>query len=81
MDESSRTLSDNALSDVLRQLRRDLPEIGEKTAAGRLRSMSYGVPRQQLLECIRRIYPLNAAIRWSAKISRRPYSIPGPNSL
>ena len=81
MDETSRTLSDEALSEILRELRVELPELGETMAAGRLRSMGYRVPRQQLRESLRRSDPLNVALRWNMKITRRPYSVLGPNSL
>ena len=57
------------------------PELGETMAAGRLRSLGYRVPRQQLREGLRRIDPLSAALRWSTKILRRPYTVSGPNCL
>ena len=81
MEEPSRTLADNDLDEVLRELRIELPELGETMAAGRLRSLGYRVPRQQLREGLRRIDPLSAALRWSTKISRRPYTVSGPNCL
>lgn len=81
MEEPSRTLTDNDLDEILRELRVALPELGETMAAGRLRSLGYRVPRQQLREGLRRIDPLSAALRWSTKISRRPYTVSGPNCL
>ena len=78
MDETSRTLSDEALSEILRELRVELPELGETMVAGRLRSMGYRVPRQQLRE---RSDPLNVALRWNMKITHCLYSVLGPNSL
>ena len=72
MEESSRTLTDNDLDEILRELRVELPELGETMAAGHLRSLGYRVPRQQLREGLRRIDPLSAALRWSTKISRHP---------
>ena len=65
MDETSRTLSDGDLSEVLRELRIELPELGETMAAGHLRSMGYRVPRQQLREGLRRTDPLSVALRWN----------------
>lgn len=63
MDEISRTLSDEALSGILRELRVELPELGETMAAGHLRSMGYRVPRQQLREGLQRSDPLNVTLR------------------
>ena len=81
MEEPSHTLTDDDLDEILRQLRVELPELGETMAAGRLRSLGYRVPRQQLREGLRRIDPLSAALRWSTKTSRRPYTVSGPNCL
>ena len=81
IEEPSRTLTDSDLEEILREIRVELPELGETMAAGRLRSLGYRVPRQQLREGLRRIDPLSAALRWSTKISRRPYTVSGPNCL
>ena len=81
MEEPSHTLTDDDLDEILRQLRVKSPELGETMAAGRLRSLGYRVPRQQLREGLRRIDPLSAALRWSTKTSCRPYTVFGPNCL
>ena len=48
---------------------------------GHLRSMGMNVKRNRVRAIIHQTDPLNAALRWSARISCRPYSVPGPNSL
>ena len=81
MDETSRTLSDGDLSEVLCDQRIELPELGETMAAGHLRSMGYRVPRQQLRKGLRRTGPLSVALIWNMKITCRPYTVSGPNNL
>ena len=40
------------------------------------------VSRDRVRSVIRRIDPLNIALRWRQNTTyRRPYSVPGPNSL
>ena len=58
-----------------------MPEIGESLVWGRLRSMGLQVTRERVRQAIRRTDPLNTALRWRDLVSRRPYSVPGPNSL
>lgn len=81
MEEPSDTLTDSDLDEILRELRVQFPELGETMAAGHFRSLGYRVPRQQLREGLRRIDPLSTALRWSTKISRRPYTVSAPNCL
>ena len=49
---------------------------------GQLRALNISVSRERVRRTIRRIDPLNTALRWGGNLSsRRPYSVPGPNSL
>ena len=49
---------------------------------GRLRSLGYQVTRDRVRQAIRATDPLSVALRiLPAVTSRRPYSVPGPNSL
>ena len=36
---------------------------------------------ETLRKVIHDIDPINTALRWNAKLHRRTYSVPGPNSL
>ena len=49
---------------------------------GRLRAMGYYVTRWRLRQVINATDPINRALRWGSNLHvRRPYSVPGPNSL
>jgi hypothetical protein len=74
--------TDAQLRTLLREMKLGYPELGEVLAMGRLRSMGYKVTRERLRQTIRSIDPLYTALRWRGTItSRRPYCVPGPNSL
>ena len=74
--------TDAQLHTVISDIQADQPEIGEVMIMGRIRSMGYKVSRQRLRQEIRNSDPLHVALRWRGGLtSRRPYSVPGPNSL
>ena len=43
--------------------------------------MGYRVPREKIRNVIRATDPTNTALQWRSLTPRRPYSVPGPNSL
>ena len=70
------------LLQLVQELRRELPYCGDVLFLGRLRSMGYFVTRSRLRDVIHTIDPISTALRWRGDIhARRPYSVPGPNSL
>ena len=74
--------SEAQLRTILREIKHGQPELGEVMVMGRIRSMGYKVTRDRLRRVIRLIDPLHTALRWRGGLtSRRPYSVPGPNSL
>ena len=80
--EPSRSLNSEQLQTVLRELRLSNPCLGEKMIIGRLRSMGYQISRSRVRECVRNADPINTALRWQGNLAaRRPYTVPGPNSL
>lgn len=79
--EPSRLVSDGELMEVVCQVRQELPDLGQSMLAGRLRGMGLHVTRDRIREAVRRSDPLNTALRWHSVTIRRPYSVPGPNSL
>ncbi len=80
--EPSNTKTDDELTEVLQDLKREMPYIGEVVVLGALRSMGISVTRSQCRRCIRIVDPINSALRWQGSLHRRrPYSVPGPNSL
>ena len=82
LDEPSNKLSDDELVAVLRDLKNELPYIGEVIVLGAVRARGYDVTRSQCRSRIHRVDPLAISLRWQGNLhSRRPYSVPGPNSL
>lgn len=74
--------TDVQLRTIIREIKHGQPELGEVMVMGRIRSMGYKVTRDRLRQAIRSIDPLHTALRWRGGLtSRRPYSVPGPNSL
>ena len=44
--------------------------------------MGYQISRSRVRECVRNADPINTALRWQGNLTaRRPYTVPGPNSL
>lgn len=82
LQEQRDVLSDAELDSMILELRRDLPYSGQTMILGRLRSTGYYTTRVRVRESLRRIDPLNTPLRWGGRVHhRRPYSVPGPNSL
>ena len=74
--------TDIQLRTIVREIKHGQPELGEVMVMGRVRSMGYKVTRDRLRQAIRQMDPLHTALRWRGGLtSRRPYSVPGPNSL
>ena len=74
--------SDTQLRAILKEIKAGQSELGETMIMGRIRGMSYRVPRHRLREAIRSTDPLHTALRWRGGLTaRRPYCVPGPNSL
>lgn len=82
LNDPSIEINDAELRVVLSQIRRTFPELGEKMVIGHLRSLGYNVTRSRVRNAIRVTDPINVALRWQGNLTvRRPYSVPGPNSL
>lgn len=80
--DTGATLDAESLKRVLKEVRREHPNFGEKMMIGQLRSMGYCVSRARVRVAIRETDPINTALRWQGvQASRRRYSVPGPNSL
>ena len=75
-------MTDAQLEMRVRELRRELPTFEEALVIGTLRSSGHHVTRDRVRRAIHATDPINTAMRWRGQsISRRPYSVPGPNSL
>lgn len=82
LDDATNIIDDTQLRLLLSDLRKSSPHIGEVMVMGHLRSLGYNVPRARVRNAIRDTDPINIALRWQGTVtSRRPYSVPGPNSL
>lgn len=55
--------------------------VGCSIVNGHLRSLGLRLQRQRVRESLARVDPTNTHIRWAIVVSRRAYSVPGPNSL
>ena len=77
-----RDISDEDLRTVVRGMQTTFPNMGETMFLGQLRSLDYSVTRERVRHVIRDLDPLNIALRSPRGLTaRRPYSVPGPNSL
>ena len=81
LSESHSSISENELLTTVQQIVRDHPQVGQSFVLGRLRSLGYQVTRDRVRQTMRICDPLNTALRWHGGVTRRPYSVPGPNSL
>jgi hypothetical protein len=82
LDESHSRISDQDLTEAVSQILTQYPHVGQTFIAGRLRSLGYRVTRQRIRSVVHSVDPLSAALRWQGiAVRRRPYSVPGPNSL
>ena len=75
-------ITDDQLHSILIHLRQEMPSLGETMTWGKIYSMGFVVRRERLRQAIRGIDPLHTSLRWRGYLTgRRPYSVPGPNSL
>ena len=82
LDEPRTNISDGELLVFVEDVRRSEPESGKVIVMGELWSHGYRVTRHRVRHAIQLSDPLNTPLRWGAGIvTRRPYSVPGPNSL
>ena len=82
LNEAMQHLNDNELQTVVENLLVRLPYSGESILIGILRGMGYEVTRQRLRHTLHHVDVLASALRWDSNLRpRRPYSVPGPNSL
>lgn len=71
-------ITDTELDDVVRNCLEDFPRAGEVMLRGQLVSLDLHIPRQRLRQSLQRTGLRNSL---PPPISRRTYSVPGPNAL
>ena len=82
VDYPNSELSDEELSEMVRELRQDNPDVVASMAACLLRARGYRVVRARVRDALRNSDPPSAALRWPGGITIRcVYSVAGPNSL
>lgn len=82
LHEPHSSITNSELTEIIRQILSQHPQVGQTFVCGRLRSLGYKVARERVRHAVRSIDPLSAALRWQGiTAQRRPYSVPGPNSL
>lgn len=75
-------ISASALRTAIREIQVRSPNMGEVMILGQLRAQQYAVTRDRVRRVIRELDPLSVALRGPRGLTaRRPYSVPGPNSL
>ena len=82
LTNNQRTITDDQLKHLLTEMRQQYPNFGETMAMGHIRSLGFHVKRAHLRNAIHQTDPIQTALRWRGQLTRRrPYSVPGPNSL
>ena len=74
-------ISDHDLDLQVRDIQSNNPNIGVSMLQGYLKSQGVIVQRCRARESALRTNPIRALTRWQQVVSRRSYSVPGPNSL
>ena len=76
------TLSDEELMRLIVTWKMEMPNIGVSIITGRIHACGHHVQRERIRQAVRSVDPLSAALQAPGGLtSRRPYSVPGPNSL
>jgi len=81
LSEPTNPLNDDALKDLLREIKRGHPNLGQTMILGLIRAQGYYVSRERLRDAIKQIDPLCTALRWHSITYRRQYRVPSPNAL
>ena len=75
-------ISDDELDALIRgYISRHGNTTGESYLIGFIKSRGLRVQRDRIRMSLTRVDPENTALRWACVITRRVYSVPGPNSL
>ena len=79
--EKYTSISDSDLDGHVREIQYNNPNIGMSLLQGYLQSRGVFVQRHRVRQSVLRINPIASLSRWQQVVSRRSYSVPGPNSL
>lgn len=82
MVDPTNVINDDDLKSAIQEIRKNQPYSGVSMVCGSLRAMGLKVTRERVRHMLRSIDPLGRVLRcFPGSIRRRPYSVPGPNSL
>ena len=73
-------MSETELIQVMEDVRKATPNIGQSRMIGALKSRGLRIQRCRVRACLRRIDPVGTALTWNPTIYRR-YHVPHPNVL
>ena len=79
--ENFTNITSDDLKEVIRDIKRAMPEAGQNMVRGLLKARNINVSMVRIRDCILEVDPINTALRWALPRSRRVYSVPHPNSL
>lgn len=74
-------LNDEDLDQIVRDFSRQQPYTGLTLLEGHIRRLNLRVSRERVRQSLLRVDPINVSLRHNQTITRRQYSVPGPNSL
>ena len=74
-------ITDQELDAAIAEVKRSMPNIGQSMMKGVLRAQGIHVPLLRIRQSVLRLDPVNTAMRWAVPLTRRIYSVPGPNAL
>ena len=74
-------ISDNDLDEQVKSIQNDFPNAGLVMIQGHLQSMGIRVQRARVRQSVAHNDPIRRKVRWHQALSRRSYSVPGPNAL
>ncbi len=74
-------VTDQELDGIVLDVQRNIPNIGISMLQGYVSSRGITVQRNRVRESVLRLNPNRALTRWQQVISRRTYSVSGPNAL
>ena len=76
------TITDEELDSLIKEyISRHGNTTGQSYIIGYIRSLKLKVQRDGVRESLTRVDPRNTELRWACVVTRRVYSVPGPNSL
>eukprot|EP00794_Sanderia_malayensis_P011505 gene11505-12700_t len=62
------SISDDALEDLVSEIRRTTPNIGQIRLCGALRARGFHIQRRRVRDCLRKLDPVGTALRWRSAL-------------